>query len=183
MPPFRPTRADLLAAKNKTVPDVIAPGLQVLFCGINPGLYSAAIGHHFGRPGNRFWPALHAAGFTPRLLDPVEKTELLPLGYGITNVVARATARADELTDDGAGRRRRACCARRCERTSRASSPCWASAPTAARSAARRRTSACSPRRSARRGSGCCPTPAASTPTTARTTSPCCSANCVTAVG
>jgi TDG/mug DNA glycosylase family protein len=70
----------------------------VLFVGINPGLYTAAIGHHFGRPGNRFWPALHAGGFTPRLLSPYEERELLPLGYGITNVVARATATADELT-------------------------------------------------------------------------------------
>jgi double-stranded uracil-DNA glycosylase len=95
----RPTPADLKAARNKTVPDVIAPGLKVLFCGINPGLYTAAIGHHFGRPGNRFWPALHAAGFTPRLLDPSEELELLPLGFGITNVVARATAAADELTE------------------------------------------------------------------------------------
>jgi double-stranded uracil-DNA glycosylase len=77
---------------------VIAPGLGVLFVGINPGLYTAAIGHHFGRPGNRFWPALHAGGFTPRLFSPYEERELLPLGYGITNVVARATASADELT-------------------------------------------------------------------------------------
>ncbi|QJW94061.1 G/U mismatch-specific DNA glycosylase [Frigoriglobus tundricola] len=98
-PPRRPTRAELAAAKNKTVPDVIAPGLDVLFCGINPGLYTAAIGHHFGRPGNRFWPTLHAAGFTPRLFDPSEEQELLPLGLGITNVVARASAAADELTD------------------------------------------------------------------------------------
>ena len=95
----RPTKAELLAAADKTVPDVIAPGLTVLFCGINPGLYTAAIGHHFGRPGNRFWPTLHAAGFTPRLFDPSEEQELLPLGYGITNVVARATAAADELTN------------------------------------------------------------------------------------
>ena len=95
----RPTRAELLAARNKTVPDLIAPGLTVLFCGINPGLYTAAIGHHFGRPGNRFWPTLHAAGFTERLFDPSEEQELLPLGYGITNVVTRATATADELSD------------------------------------------------------------------------------------
>lgn len=94
----RPTKADLAAAKNKTVPDVIAKGLTVLFCGINPGLYTAAIGHHFGRPGNRFWPALHSGGFTARLLDPSEKQDLLKLGYGITNLVSRATARADELT-------------------------------------------------------------------------------------
>jgi TDG/mug DNA glycosylase family protein len=100
MPPRRrPTQAELRAARNRTVPDVIAPGLAVLFCGINPGLYTAAIGHHFGRPGNRFWPTLHLAGFTPRLFDPSEERELLPLGYGITNVVARATASADELTE------------------------------------------------------------------------------------
>jgi TDG/mug DNA glycosylase family protein len=96
----KPTRAELLAAKDKTVPDVIAPGLSVLFCGINPGLYTAAIGHHFGRPGNRFWPTLHASGFTPRLFDPSEERELLPLGYGITNVVERVSATADELTRD-----------------------------------------------------------------------------------
>ena len=96
----KPTRADLLAAADKTLADVIAPGLNVLFCGINPGLYSAAIGHHFGRPGNRFWPTLHAAGFTPRLLDPREEQELLPLGYGITNVVSRASATADQLAND-----------------------------------------------------------------------------------
>src|SRR5579871_539814 len=97
--PHKPTRVELLAARNKTVPDIIAPGLTVLFCGINPGLYTAAIGHHFGRPGNRFWPTLFAAGFTERLLDPSEEQELLVLGYGITNVVARATAGADELTE------------------------------------------------------------------------------------
>ncbi|MBN2118461.1 MAG: G/U mismatch-specific DNA glycosylase [Anaerolineales bacterium] len=107
-PPAKPTRADLLAAKNKTVRDVIAPGLRVLFCGINPGLYSAATGHHFARPGNRFWPTLRQAGFTPRLLDPSEERELLTFGYGITNLVARATAAADELSPDEliAGRQR-----------------------------------------------------------------------------
>lgn len=94
----KPTRADLLAAANKTIPDVIAPDLPILFCGINPGLYSAAIQHHFGRPGNRFWPTLHRAGFTPRLLTPYDERELLPLGFGITNVVERASARADELS-------------------------------------------------------------------------------------
>ncbi|MDF4249189.1 MULTISPECIES: G/U mismatch-specific DNA glycosylase [unclassified Streptomyces] len=80
------------------MPDVAAEGLRVLFCGINPGLLSAATGHHFARPGNRFWPALHASGFTPRRLLPEEERELLAYGLGITNVVARATARADELT-------------------------------------------------------------------------------------
>jgi double-stranded uracil-DNA glycosylase len=98
--PWRPTRAQMLAARNKTLADLIRPGLKVLFCGINPGLYSAAVGHHFGRPGNRFWPTLHRAGFTPRLLSPFDERELLQLGYGITNVAARATAAADELTRD-----------------------------------------------------------------------------------
>lgn len=93
----RPTREELLAAAAKTVPDVIARDLDVLFCGINPGLYTAAVGHHFARPGNRFWPALYASGFTPRLMRPDEERELLPLGLGITNLVARASARADEL--------------------------------------------------------------------------------------
>jgi TDG/mug DNA glycosylase family protein len=96
----RPTRAELLAAIDRTVPDVIAPGLTVLFCGINPGLYSAATGHHFARPGNRFWPALFAAGFTDRLLHPSEERELLDLGYGITNVARRATATADALSEE-----------------------------------------------------------------------------------
>lgn len=80
--------------------DVVAPGLRVLFCGINPGLMTAATGHHFARPGNRFWPVLHRSGFTPRLLRPDEQRELLSYGLGITNVVARATARADELSDE-----------------------------------------------------------------------------------
>jgi double-stranded uracil-DNA glycosylase len=96
----RPTRAELLASIDRTLRDVIAPDLRVLFCGINPGLYSAATGHHFARPGNRFWPALHAAGFTDRVLHPSEERELLALGYGITNVVPRTTATAAELTDD-----------------------------------------------------------------------------------
>lgn len=79
------------------MPDLIAPGLRVLFCGINPSLYSAAVGHHFARPGNRFWPALHAAGLTPRRLLPAEERELLALGMGVTNIVPHATASADEL--------------------------------------------------------------------------------------
>jgi TDG/mug DNA glycosylase family protein len=100
MTPFKPTREQLAAAQDRTVPDVIAANLRVLFVGINPGLYSAAIGHHFGRPSNRFWPALLASGFTPRLLSPFEESELLALRLGITNIVARASARADELTAD-----------------------------------------------------------------------------------
>lgn len=95
---YRPSKAELLAAAGKSVPDVIALDLRVLFCGINPGLYTAAVGHHFARPGNRFWPALHAAGFTDRLLSPFEEHELLKHKYGITNVVERATATAAELS-------------------------------------------------------------------------------------
>ncbi|PYS81866.1 MAG: G/U mismatch-specific DNA glycosylase [Acidobacteria bacterium] len=98
--PFKPTKQELIEAAGKTVPDVIAPGLRVLFCGINPGLYTAALGHHFARPGNRFWPALHASGFTDRLLSPFEEQELLQLRLGVTNVVARATATASELNQD-----------------------------------------------------------------------------------
>ena len=96
--PFKPTKQQLIEAAGKTVRDVIAPNLLVLFCGINPGLYTAAVGHHFARPGNRFWPALHKSGFTDRLLSPFEERELLDSGIGITNVVARATASAAELT-------------------------------------------------------------------------------------
>ena len=96
--PWKPTREQLLAATEKTVRDVIAPNLRVLFCGINPGLYTAAVGHHFARPGNRFWPALHAGGFTDRVLSPFDERELLESGYGITNVVMRTTATADQLS-------------------------------------------------------------------------------------
>jgi double-stranded uracil-DNA glycosylase len=96
----KPTKAEILASAGKTVPDIIAPNLRVLFCGINPGLYSGATGNHFARPGNRFWPTLHAAGFTDRVLHPTEERELLARGCGITNLVQRATATADELTAD-----------------------------------------------------------------------------------
>ncbi|MEK6281624.1 MAG: G/U mismatch-specific DNA glycosylase [Acidobacteriota bacterium] len=95
--PWKPTKEQLIAAADKTVPDVIAPRLRVLFSGINPGLYTAAVGHHFARPGNRFWPALFAAGFTDRLISPFDERLLLKTGYGITNVVQRATATADQL--------------------------------------------------------------------------------------
>src|SRR5437764_8390286 len=94
----KPTKEEVAAAAGKTLPDVIAQDLDVLFVGINPGLYTAAIGCHFGRPGNRFWPALHAAGFTDRLLSPFEQRELISLGWGLTNLVARATAAASEVT-------------------------------------------------------------------------------------
>ncbi|WP_312030063.1 G/U mismatch-specific DNA glycosylase [Actinomycetospora sp. TBRC 11914] len=101
--PARPTRAELEAARDRLLPDVLPgpgdPPLQVLFSGINPGLVSAYTGHHFARPGNRFWPALHAGGFTPRVFTPAEQDLLPALGLGITNVAPRATARADELSD------------------------------------------------------------------------------------
>ena len=99
-PMDRPTRQQILDAYGKSVPDLIGPGLKVLFCGINPSLYSAAVGHHFARPGNRFWPAVYGGGFSDRLLSPSEERELLAAGYGITNVVCRATAAADELAAD-----------------------------------------------------------------------------------
>jgi TDG/mug DNA glycosylase family protein len=92
---------DLDAARSRTVPDVLPPPgapFHVLFCGINPGLYSAATGWHFARPGNRFWPALHGAGFTPRRLDPGEQDLLAGYGLGITNLAPRATAQASELS-------------------------------------------------------------------------------------
>jgi len=98
--PYKPSREQLVAATGKTVPDVIGPDLSVLFCGINPGLYSGATGHHFARPGNRFWPVLHGAGFTERQLMPWEEQELLSQHCGITNLVARTTASADELKTD-----------------------------------------------------------------------------------
>ncbi|XTZ15269.1 G/U mismatch-specific DNA glycosylase [Micromonospora echinospora] len=98
VPSPRPTREQLAAAADRTIPDLLADGLDVLFVGINPGLWSAATGWHFARPGNRFWPALHRGGFTPRQLHPSEQADLLGLGLGITNMVARASARADELT-------------------------------------------------------------------------------------
>jgi double-stranded uracil-DNA glycosylase len=91
------SEADL---RGRTIPDVIAPGLDILFCGINPGLLSAATGKHFARPGNRFWPALFQAGLTPRQLRPEEQEELLTYGIGITNLVARASAKAAELGND-----------------------------------------------------------------------------------
>ena len=86
----RPDKDALAGAQGAHVPDIIAPGLKVLFCGINPGLFSGAVGHHFARPGNRFWPALHAAGITDRVLRAHEERELLKFGYGITNFIERA---------------------------------------------------------------------------------------------
>ena len=96
----KPTREEILAARDRTLRDLAAPGMRAVFCGINPSLYSAAVGFHFARPGNRFWPAIARAGITERVLDPSEQPALLARGYGITNIVGRATARADELDDE-----------------------------------------------------------------------------------
>lgn len=96
----KPTASEIASAHGKAVPDLIAPALRVLFRGLNPSLYSAVVGHHFARPGNRFWPTPHAAGFTERVLSPADGTVLLGLAYGITNLVARATASASELSAD-----------------------------------------------------------------------------------
>ncbi|WP_410809344.1 G/U mismatch-specific DNA glycosylase [Micromonospora sp. 067-2] len=97
--PFpRPTRQEVAAAAGRGLVDVIGPDLRVLFCGFNPGLYSAAVGLPFARRGSRFWPALHRSGFTDRQLHPWERDEMLRQGVGLTSLSNRATARADELT-------------------------------------------------------------------------------------
>jgi TDG/mug DNA glycosylase family protein len=94
----KPSRAEIEAARDRTITDILAPGLRVLFTGINPSLYSGAVGHHFAGPGNRFWKALHLSGFTDRLLSSFDESELLASGLGLTNLVARATGSAEELT-------------------------------------------------------------------------------------
>lgn len=96
----KPTKEELQAAAGKSIRDVIAPNLDVLFCGINPGLYSGATGHHFAKPGNRFWPALHKSGFTAEQLDPSQKRQLLDAGCGVTNLVMRTTASMNGLNAD-----------------------------------------------------------------------------------
>jgi double-stranded uracil-DNA glycosylase len=169
--PLRPSPAELAAAEGRTVPDVVGPGLRVLFCGINPGLWSGAVGRHFARPGNRFWKALHLGGLTPRALAPDEEAELLALGLGITNLVERATAGAAEL---GAGELR-AGGARLAAKAAAVRPEVVAvlgSAPTGPPSPGRGPPSAPSPTRSAGRGPGCCPTRAGSTPTTSSPTWP-----------
>lgn len=98
MKKFKPSKEDLRDAVNRTTEDLIDYNLKVLFCGINPGIWSGATGFHFAKPGNRFWKTLHLAGFTERILHPSEEYELLESGYGITSFVKRTTARADELT-------------------------------------------------------------------------------------
>lgn len=97
---MRPSTSDLEAARGRSIPDVLAPNLDVVFVGINPGLWSGTVGHHFARPGNRFWKALHGAGFTDRVLSPFEDASLLERGLGITNMVNRTTANAAELDDE-----------------------------------------------------------------------------------
>ena len=158
-----PTKDDLAAAYGRRVPDLIAPGLEVLFCGINPSLYSAATGHHFARPGNRFWPALYRAGFTRQLLQPWEAELLLEDGVGITNLVSRATATAAELTDDevreGAGWHGRFAA------IAHGASRWWASGRTGWLSTSLRRESAGKRSYCTQQPSGSCPTPADSTPT------------------
>ena len=104
---WKPTREQVLSAYNSRMADVIAPNLRAVLCGINPSLYSAAVGHHFARPGNRFWPALYGGGITPRLWSPFEDDRLPELGYGITNMCWRATARADEVDAEEFRRGRR----------------------------------------------------------------------------
>jgi TDG/mug DNA glycosylase family protein len=96
----RPTREHLQAAYGTVVPDLVRHGTPVLLCGINPSLWSGAVGYHFASPSNRLWPTLHASGWTPRRLHPSQTDEILSCGLGVTNLVARATARADELDDD-----------------------------------------------------------------------------------
>lgn len=97
---FKPSKEDLRDAVNRTTEDLIDYNLKVLFCGINPGIWSGATGFHFAKPGNRFWKALHLAGFTERLLHPSEEHELLESGYGITSFCSRTTSRADELSNE-----------------------------------------------------------------------------------
>ena len=99
-PPPRPTPTELAQAHGRTVPDLVRPGLDVLLCGINPSLWSGAVGLHFANPSNRLWPTLHLSGWTPQRLRPHQTDELLAAGLGVTNLVPRATARADELSDD-----------------------------------------------------------------------------------
>lgn len=96
----KPALLDIENAVSRQVPDVIAPNLKILFCGINPGLYTAATGYHFARPGNRFWKALFFSGLTPTLFDPSEQSKLLSLGIGITNFVPRASRSAAELSKE-----------------------------------------------------------------------------------
>ena len=158
--PFKPHKQQLIEAAGKTLPDVITPNLRVLFCGINPGLYTAAVGHHFARPGNRFWPALHKSGFTDRLISPFDERELLKLGIGISNVVPHATASAAELTkeDFASGGR---LLALKVKRIGRASSQFSAWELIGKHSTSQRQPLASKRKKFIPPGSGCCQTRAA----------------------
>lgn len=92
------TSEDPAGAAGRTIPDLVGPGLRVLFCGINPGLVSGARGLHFARPGNRFWRVLYGAGFTDRVLDPAEQRQLVDLRLGITNLVPFTSRAAADLS-------------------------------------------------------------------------------------
>ncbi|MGJ3507492.1 mismatch-specific DNA-glycosylase [Enemella sp. A6] len=102
----RPTAAEVAAAGDQVVPDVLGAGMKLLIVGINPGLWSAAAHAHFARPGNRFWPAMHDSGITEYRIDasagfrPEDLDYLMGRGIGLTNIVERATARAAELTSE-----------------------------------------------------------------------------------
>ena len=166
----RPTKAELATFQGATVDDLVADPLRLLFVGINPGLWTAAVNAHFARPGNRFWPALHRAGITADSSTPAtvsrgrRRASWPPLGIGITNIVPTASARADELTRDEVRAGAAALRGQGARRCARRSSPCSASPPTGRRSAVRRRIG----RRPTSLGApscGCCRTPAGSTPT------------------
>ncbi len=161
--PWKPTKTQLLAAQNKLVPDLIAKNLIVLFAGINPGLYTAAIGRHFGRPGNRFWPALYGGGFTPRLFSPFENSLLLDLKFGITNIVERAGGPMNSPTRNFA--RAASALRPRSGVGSRRSSPSSGSGHTASSRGLKTLASVCKRRPLAAAMRGSCPTPAGSTRT------------------
>jgi len=148
-----PSKAELEDARGRTIPDVLGPRLDVVFVGINPGLWSGAVGHHFARPGNRFWKALHGSGFTDRLLAPNEDATLLERNLGLTNLVARTTARADELSADEI-RRGRSSSRSGSRRSVPGSSPSSGSGRTGPDSPGRARRSGRRGTRSVSRGSG-----------------------------
>jgi double-stranded uracil-DNA glycosylase len=118
--PPEPRAGSVGTAPESAVPDVLGDGLRVLFCGINPGRVSAAAAAHFANPRNDFWRLLHAAGFTPRLLEPVDQFELLDYGIGVTNAAARTTPGSSDLRrSDFAG------AAERLEAIAKARRPAW----------------------------------------------------------
>jgi len=152
--PVKPTKEDLVDAVNRMIDDLIAPGLKVLFCGINPGLYSGATRLHFARPGNRFWKVLYQAGFTERLLDPSEEAELLKAGYGITCFVSR-TRRGQMNSVERNFLKVERYCFRNSTPTNQECSPWLESVHIRRHSNGQEQMSACSKKRLARLGSGC----------------------------